>query len=138
MTRSICDWRAADIVLPHPQIHTFEVPADKIYRVCLASDGLWDVVDFATAAKTMHKAPTVQKASKDLLRIPERVYLEERGHQLMDDDTTILVVELNPSGVKHDAGGGGCCEVVMRQLQRDSVSERCVQWLRYCGNVLWS
>ena len=30
---------------------------------------------------------------------------------MMDDDTTILVIELNPSGVKHEAPGGGCCTV---------------------------
>ena len=39
-----------------------------------------------------------------------QVYLEERGHELMDDDTTVLVVELNPSGVKV-APPGGCCSV---------------------------
>ena len=55
------------------------------------------------------------KAAKDLLRIPEKVYLEERGHELMDDDTTILVIELNPSGTKMvpaAGGGGGCCEIM--------------------------
>lgn len=111
MTRSICDWRAADMVLPNPQIHTFEVPADKIYRVCLASDGLWDVCNFERAAEEMKKASSVQAAAKKLLKIPEYQYIEVRGHDMMDDDTTILVIELNPSGVKL-AGAGGCCEVM--------------------------
>lgn len=159
MTRSICDWRASDLVLPHPQIHTFEVPANEAYRVCVASDGLWDICSFAKAATTMKNAPNVEKAAKTLLGFAEKVrgppscgpayalrrvtpspssmsvaqthavccspplpsprwlwqeYIQNRGHEKMDDDTTILVVELNPSGIKVGGGdaGGGCCSVM--------------------------
>ena len=62
MTRSMVDWRAADLVLPNPQVHSFEVPAGAIFRVCLASDGLWDVVKFEEAAEEMRKAKTVRGA----------------------------------------------------------------------------
>ena len=167
MTRSMCDWRASDMVLPNPQFHTFKVKPGQIYRVCLASDGLWDVCSFEECARReekcrtarhgsarhapgppriarcllirrramchlcndanmrshrrrlrsatqMMKAATVEKAAKNLLKIPEKEYLEVRGHELMDDDTTIIVVELNPSGVQHSApgGGGGCCSLM--------------------------
>jgi len=113
MTRSMCDWRAADMVLPNPQIHTLEVPADKTFRVCLASDGLWDVMNFNHACELMYKATDVKKATKSLLRIPEKVYIEERGHEMMDDDTTILCIELNPSGVPHKPpSSGGCCNLM--------------------------
>ena len=113
MTRSMLDWRAADMVLPEPQIHSFEVPADGLYRVCLASDGLWDVCDFAVAARHMVDEKTIGRAARRLLRIAEDEYLTNRGHEMMDDDTTVLVVELNPSGTPYAGGssGGACCVV---------------------------
>ena len=77
----------------------------------------------------MHRSSGVEQAANELLRIPEKVYIEERGHEMMDDDTTILVVELNPSGRKVEppvfsgsidprsqpeeaSGGGGCCALM--------------------------
>ena len=50
-------------------VHTFTVPPGSIFRVCLASDGLWDVCSFDRAAEVMKKAATVQRAAKDLLRM---------------------------------------------------------------------
>ena len=121
MTRSVGDWRASDMVLPNPQIHTFEVPADGIYRVVLASDGLWDVCDFSVAAHHMATHATVESTAKRLLGIAELEYLNKRGHEMMDDDTTVLVVELNPAGTPFvpqvapgaaDANTGGCCQLM--------------------------
>lgn len=110
MTRSMGDWKASDLVLPEPQIHTFEVPADGIYRLVLASDGLWDVCSFEAACVHMKKASTVESCAKALLKIAEREYLDVRGHDMMDDDTTVLVIELNPAGVNYSAPqGAGCC-----------------------------
>ena len=112
MTRSMCDWRASDLVLPEPQIHTFEVPATGRHRICLASDGLWDVCSFKDAAEIMYNASTCKVAANRLLRVAAEEYLENRGHEFMDDDTTVMVIELNPSGVKHvPPGGAGCCTV---------------------------
>ena len=43
-------------------------------------------------------------------KIAEREYLDVRGHDMMDDDTTVLVIELNPAGVNYSAPqGAGCC-----------------------------
>jgi serine/threonine protein phosphatase PrpC len=113
MTRSICDWRAADMVLPNAQIHTFEVPAGKVFRVCLASDGLWDVCTFARAAAIIGKSKSVHTAALEMMAIPVGEYIGVRGHDMMDDDTTILVVELNPSGIKvASPSGDGCCSMM--------------------------
>ena len=111
MTRSMCDWRASDMVLPHPQIHTFTVPAGESVRICLASDGLWDVCKFEDAAKMMHSAKSVKSACKNIMEIPEVEYLENRKHAMMDDDTTVLIIELNPGGIAPPAAGG-CCEIM--------------------------
>lgn len=113
MTRSVCDWRASDMVLPNPECYSFNVPAGQVWRVCLASDGLWDVCSFENAAETMKKHASVDKCAKDLLRIAEKEYLEVRGHEKMDDDTTVLVIELNPSGIKSPiASAAGCCDIM--------------------------
>ena len=113
MTRSMCDWRASDMVLPNPEVYSFEVPAGEVWRICLASDGLWDVCSFARAAEMMKKHASVDKCCKELLKIAEKEYLEVRGHEKMDDDTTVLVIELNPSGIKPQiAAGGGCCSLM--------------------------
>ena len=111
MTRSIGDWYASDLVLPEPQTHSIEVPAGAVFRVCLASDGLWDVCSFALAADIMWRAPSVEAAAERLLRVAIDEYIGRRAHATMDDDTTVLVVELNPTGVKHVPPDlmSGCC-----------------------------
>ena len=61
----------------------------------------------------MKKHASVDKCAKDLLRIAEKEYLEVRGHEKMDDDTTVLVIELNPSGIKPPiASAAGCCDIM--------------------------
>ena len=100
-TRSVGDWRASDLVLPEPQVSRFTVPAGGIYRVCLASDGLWDCCRFEQCAVELRRARSVASASQALLAIAEREYLEVRGHDLMDDDTTAIVLELSPSASRH-------------------------------------
>jgi len=121
MTRSIGDWRAADMVLPHPQVHTFEIPEGSVYRVCLASDGLWDICSFDRACGILAGNKTVGGAAKELLGLAEKEYLKVRGHEMMDDDTTVLVIELNPSRVepptanltdKAETPQGGCCALM--------------------------
>jgi serine/threonine protein phosphatase PrpC len=112
MTRSMVDWRASDMVLPNPQIHTFHVPKDKIFRVVLASDGLWDICTFSQAAKHLKTLPTVQKAAEKMLKMAKDEYLGNRGHDMMDDDTTIICLELNPSGLPYPyASSGACCSL---------------------------
>ena len=83
----------------------------------------------------MKTKPTVKKAANAMLGIAVKVgipwaaflalpevltpvkpraqeYIENRGHELMDDDTTIVCVELNPSGIPYVAPpAAGCCLV---------------------------
>jgi serine/threonine protein phosphatase PrpC len=111
MTRSLCDWRASDMVLPHPELHRFEVPAGCHHRIILASDGLWDVCTPEQAAEVLHACADPLSAAKKLLEIAEFEYIENRGHEMMDDDTTVLVVDVNATGrpFKVASAGGGCC-----------------------------
>ena len=111
MTRSMCDWRASDMVLPNPQVHSFTVKPGEVMRVCLASDGLWDICDFQKSADVMKKYSSVDKCATTLLGLAKTEYLENREHDKMDDDTTVLVIELNPSGIK-PPGAGGCCSIM--------------------------
>ena len=41
-----------------------------------------------------------QDAADQLLQLAVDEYCGRRGHATMDDDTTVLVVELSPSGVR--------------------------------------
>ena len=57
------------------------------------------------------QAASVEPAAERLLRVAIE-YMGRRAHATMDDDTTaVLVVELNPTGVKHVPPGqmSGCC-----------------------------
>ena len=62
----------------------------------------------------LQSSKTVKAAAKTLLGRAETEYLENRGHEAMDDDTTILVVELNPSGVAPPVTpeSSGCCTLM--------------------------
>ena len=111
MTRSVCDWTKSCWVLPHPETLEFTVPASKRYRVVLASDGLWDICSAERAAEIVHAADTPQDAAEALLAVAKGVYQGERGLEKMGDDTTVMVVEINPSGVvgpPPKSKGGGC------------------------------
>ena len=114
MTRSVCDWTKSCWVLPHPETLEFTVAHSKRFRVVLASDGLWDICSAERAAEVAFRAPTVHAAAVELLNIARGVYHGERGLEKMGDDTTILVLELNPSGSTSAAApalkrnGSGC------------------------------
>ena len=111
MTRSICDWTKSCWVLPHPETLEFTVAASKRVRVVLASDGLWDICTAERAAEIVYAAETPQMAAEALLAVAKAVYQGERGLEKMGDDTTVMVVELNPSGgvgPPAKSKGGGC------------------------------
>jgi serine/threonine protein phosphatase PrpC len=110
MTRSVCDWTKSSWVLPHPEISTFEVPPGAVFRAVLASDGLWDVCTTAEAAAIAHGEPTAEAAANRLLELARRVYLGDRGLDKMGDDTTVLVVDLNPSNVSAGARRASVCK----------------------------
>ena len=96
MTRSIGDWHGPDMVVPHPQIEPFEVPAGRWTRVIMASDGLWDVCEHESAVRLARECSSAQEAAEALLIFAQREYAE-RGKKGVGDDVTVLCVDLNPS-----------------------------------------
>ena len=111
MTRSICDYTKCVWVLPHPQIEHFVVQASQHHRVVIASDGLWDVVSSIDACKIVRDEATAQQAAAALVEAARAVYLSRAGHSgsKMGDDTTVMVIDLNPSGREWlPEASGGC------------------------------
>jgi len=103
MTRSLGDWRHVAWILPRPQVQRAVVAAGVHHRVVIASDGLWDVVSHQQCAEIVRAAETAQAASDGLLAAANKVYLEDRQLELPGDDTTVLVIDLNPSELEWTA-----------------------------------
>ena len=80
-------------------------------RVILASDGLWDVCKFGAAVRAAHRAPDVKDLAKTLIFTAESEYFDNRQHEFMDDDTTVTVVDLVPSGERVVKKSGACCVI---------------------------
>ena len=100
-------------MLPHPQVSRFTVAHDESRRVVIASDGLWDVISYEHAAAITRESESAQAAADALLAVAQREYHEVRGLEKMGDDTTVVVVDLNPAGLPftEPTGGSGCCSV---------------------------
>ena len=107
VTRSLGDWDASRAVIPEPDCHAWPVPRGEPFyeRVVLASDGLWDLVDFAGTEAVCRKVPDPQLCAERLLRIA-KTESSRRGYRGLKDDTTILVVDLNPGGLQALRGAG--------------------------------
>lgn len=118
MTRSLGDWKHVAWILPTPQVERHYMRATQHWRVVIASDGLWDVVSHERCAELTRESATCQEAAEALVEEAKKVYLGERALELPGDDTTVLVVELNPSNKSYTqpgsgGGGAGCgCNVV--------------------------
>jgi serine/threonine protein phosphatase PrpC len=113
MTRSLGDWKHVAWILPLPMIKAYTVPADGYRRVVLASDGLWDVVPLDKALRLVCRIESVQDAAEALLEEAKRVYFEERKLELPGDDTTVMVVDLNPSQMPLPGlASVGCCSIM--------------------------
>ena len=105
MTRSIGDWDAARALTPHPQSLRFAVRAadaadgdggradapPQRWAVVLASDGLWDQVSHERAAAVVRSAVDPQGAADALVK------LATVGLVTPKDDTSVIVVDLNPA-----------------------------------------
>ena len=79
-------------------------------RVVLASDGLWDLIDFAGAEAICRKVPEPQACAERLLRVA-KTESGRRGYRGLKDDTTILVIDLNPNRVAVQPEAGCACAV---------------------------
>lgn len=112
MTRSVCDWTKSSWVLPEPAFKHFDVPLGKHVRLILASDGLWDVVEIdGQLATDVHKLDTAQGVADAMVERARKVYQDVRKEEKMGDDTTAMVVDLNPSRLAKAAAKSACCAV---------------------------
>ena len=127
MTRSIGDWLAPDRVLPEPEQYSFTVGPRAHERIVLATDGLWDVVDKADAAMLCRRSRTPQMVAERLLKMARHAY-KERGHADLRDDTTIVVVDLNPSGRAMTEAPLTCEDFTGINWGCCSCCDRCTLW----------
>lgn len=113
VTRSIGDWDASRAMVPHPDVHRFEVRGANWVRVIIASDGVWDFVTDREAATLARRCEKAQDAATKLVDLAYRRSM--RRLERLKDDTTALVVDLNPSASPFQpptATPGGCCMVM--------------------------
>ena len=118
VTRSIGDWDGSRAMIPQPELRRFEVSGEEHVRVVLCSDGVWDFVTVEEAAAVARRARTCDDATR--LIVQKAYNRSMRKLERLKDDTTCVVVDLNPSGRpfgKPDLGGGGagdggCCALM--------------------------
>ena len=95
VTRSIGDWDGSRALVPEPELMAFKVAPHEFVRVVIASDGLWDFVSHVEAAKVVRKSYSSTRAAERLVQLACNRSLSSRGR--LKDDTTVIVVDLNPS-----------------------------------------
>ena len=96
VTRALGDWDASRAIVPQPEILRVKCGPDRVMRVVLATDGLWDFVttDEARDILCMYASP---QACADRL-VAKAVTRSKRRLNQVKDDTTVIVVTLNPTG----------------------------------------
>jgi serine/threonine protein phosphatase PrpC len=114
VTRSIGDWDGARAMIPQPDVLRFDVGASQHVRVILCSDGVWDVLSLHDACKLARASPSAAAAADGIVELAYRRSMQR--FERLKDDTTCVVVDLNPSLMPFakpaGAGGGGCCAVM--------------------------
>ena len=118
MTRSLGDFYAhRHGISCEPEIVRYvvnQLPADARSAVLvLASDGLWDFLTTAEACKVMRRGRSPQACADKLVEMA--VNRSKAKYNGLKDDTTAVVIELNPSGepppIATGADGSACCVV---------------------------
>lgn len=89
LSRAIGDPDVGDCILPHPFYKHVRVPG-RPARVLLATDGVWDAVTNQIAVTSLRDLNT-EAACTELVDLA----ISRRG---LRDDTTVIVVDLTPSG----------------------------------------
>lgn len=112
VTRSIGDWDASRACVPQPDALRFDVPPDGFVRVVLASDGLWDFVTKADAARLLRTTQTAQRAAEQLVSLAKSRSVSRIGR--LKDDTTVIVATVNPAALDswpaiESSSFFGCC-----------------------------
>ena len=111
MSRSIGDWTKCAWVLPHPQTLEFDVSAGEHKRVVLATDGLWDIMSHQEVMAVARDTPSIDEVAEILMSKARIEYLENRRLDKMGDDTTVMVIDLNPSNLAFEARRT-CCVIL--------------------------
>eukprot|EP00798_Chlamydomonas_sp_ICE-L_P005307 gene5307-18551_t len=88
VSRSIGDLDAGKEVVPVPHIRQFLVPVNGA-RLVIASDGLWDVLSCAKAARLIRTKPEKAAAAALLVAVQE--------DQRVMDDASIIVLDILPA-----------------------------------------
>ena len=112
VTRALGDWDGSRALVPHPDVARFRVTRSQCLRAVLASDGLWDFVRPDEASRVLRAGKSASSCADRLLEMA--VSRSNAKFNELKDDTTVLVVELNPSGEPPPLvapAGGGCCVV---------------------------
>jgi len=122
MSRSIGDWDASRAIIPQPDFCRFEVAPGAWVRAVIASDGVWDLVSHEEAALLARNARSVDDAAGSIVAVAHDRGLVRLGK--LKDDTTCLVVDLNPSQIPFEdlpkeaapstaaRSNGGCCSLM--------------------------
>ena len=113
VTRSLGDWDASRSCTPRPEMRTFRVGRGEFLRFVLASDGLWDIVAFGGAAASARRGASADAVARRLMGECERQSHAKFGR--LKDDTTIIVVDVNPSDISARAVVSHCsaaCAVI--------------------------
>ena len=97
VTRAIGDWDASRAIVPQPEILRVRCGPERCMRVVLASDGLWDFVPTAEARDILCTYTSSQACADRL--VAKAVDRSKRRLNQLKDDTTVIVVTLNPSGL---------------------------------------
>ena len=111
VTRAIGDWDGSRALVPHPEVTRFRVTSSQCVRAVIASDGLWDLVSPDEASEVLRTGKSATSCANRLLE--KALYRSNTKFNELKDDTTVMVVELNPSGEPPPVApaGGGCCVV---------------------------
>lgn len=110
VTRAIGDWDGSRAMIPHPEIIRFKVTGSRCVRTVIASDGLWDLVSVEEASKVLKKGKTPTSCADKLLEMA--LFRSNSKFNELKDDTTVMVIELNPSGEPIQlAATASCCAI---------------------------
>lgn len=89
VSRSIGDGDASPLICPMPHVRQMFVPLQGI-RLIMASDGLWDLMDFDKAAKITRGCGTDSSA--------QALITAAANDRRMSDDVSVMVMDMLPEG----------------------------------------
>ena len=112
-SRALGDWDGSRALVPQPEILRFRVAPGSCVRVVIASDGLWDLMTASEACvNVLARSKDADDCAYKLVNLA--VSRSNARFNMLKDDTTAMVIELNPSGVPvplTKPATSGCCTI---------------------------